>query len=269
VRRAAPARLAALALAVSCAGQPKGGEKGTEARVGPPVAAALDAKSTIALAAVSAKDLPAFLRRQLEELAPPSDGNPELAAVKSPADRKAKLGFDPLDAAGWAEIGIDPAGGGAVVLDERVVGGRQAQARPLPILLVRVTDRARVLAWIARRNVKLTIGEKAGANELVREGDRVGLVGARGDYTALVVPMLRGDAELDVIRAGFDRFLAGGGPALPTSPSFRAALPTQPPGDVALTLYGSLRMRLPVGQTSLGACARETALVAQGMPGTL
>jgi hypothetical protein len=136
--------------------------------------------------------------------------------AKSAEQRKKLMGFDPAEASGWAETGIDPAAGFAMVFDARVFAGDD----PMPIVMFKETDRAKTLAFIeARSGEKPTITE--GNPGMIMKGDQLkGYLGKRGAYTVLVGGPTH---KLEKVKDGVTQFLTGKG-GLDADPTFGRAL---------------------------------------------
>ena len=189
------------------------GEGGHPASIG----AALDAEQTVGFASLEGLDqLVATLLKNLDSL--PAELRDKVPPqVTDPAKRKEALGFEPTSAAGWAELGVDPAAGVSVVFDARI----RTREAPLPILLVKLTDEAKLFAAIEKWTGKAL---KPGAEaDGVRELDAMGQVvwmAKRGDYTAFLNAPRR---EPDAAKAGFMAFAKGAGAPLSGAEVFNAA----------------------------------------------
>lgn len=180
---------------------------------GPAVAAALPAAQTAGLA--GAPSLDGLARRWL----PLAHYIPGGEAMLDPAARVSKLGFDPLDARAWDTIGVRAAGGVAIVADARMGAGRR---EPVPILLVDIRDRTKLIGWLNQKTgVGARIEGSPPVEHLVVDEGKLAM-GRRGDYTAI---LLRPDAQLDdALRAGFAAFIADDGPPLARSDRWREAM---------------------------------------------
>ncbi len=180
---------------------------------GPAVAAALPAAQTAGLAGATSLDGLARRWLPLAHYVPGADGLPD------PAVRIDKFGFDPLDAKGWETIGIRASSGVAIVADARMGAGRR---EPVPILLVDIRDRTKLIGWLNQKTgADARIEGSPPVEHLVIDGGKLAM-GRRGDYTAIV---LAPDARLDdPLRAGFAAFIADDGPALAQSERWRGAM---------------------------------------------
>lgn len=142
---------------------------------------------------------------------------------------RAKFGADLLTPAGWSALGVDVGGELAVVFDDRVSLHRpEEKPVPAPILLVKLSDRDKLLAAAKELGVSLSIGPADGAVEpLLVDGKPQGFIAAFGDRSAIVAAMPQ---QLDAIRGGFAAFVAGGGDALAESDKFRRVMRDSPGG---------------------------------------
>ncbi len=167
----------------------------------PTVAATLSAEHTVGFASVQRVDaLAKTLVTALEGAGADAKAGP-LGMLTDSASRKAALGFDPAESAGWAEAGLDPTVGVNIVVDSRVLAGGQ----PLPIALFKVTDREKLLAYIeARAGAKPTLDASQAPVETVTFGGKTALMGTRQGYTALLLGPAR---KHEQARAGFAAFL--------------------------------------------------------------
>ncbi len=184
----------------------------------PSLAAALDAPHTVAVVGAEdldqlAKEADSLLRELPEALR--KDAPPELL---DPAKRNEKLGFDPTTAQGWQSIGVDPAAGVAVAVDARFMRGKE----PIPLILARITDREKLVAALNAKGASFAFADQKGPSEIATSSDERMLWGKRGDMT-VVMPLAKG-ADEAALRAQFDAFLGGSGPALAGDEAFRAAL---------------------------------------------
>ncbi|MFO0746916.1 MAG: hypothetical protein U1F43_14785 [Myxococcota bacterium] len=147
----------------------------------PSLPSGLEAEHVAAVGGVS--DLAGFL----------ADGAATRAEVRDGAPRPVDVG----SADGWAAAGLDVDGGLTLALDDRLADADGGE--PLPMLIVRVTDRAKLWAALGQLGFALTVADR-GATQALRMGDQtVALFGALGDRTAFV-PVTRPDAEADLAR---------------------------------------------------------------------
>lgn len=166
----------------------------------PALASAVSQQHTLAFGAIEHPDeLARVLLKQAEQIAPPEQAQLMLDLNA----RTGAVGFDPATAAGWQSIGVDPARGGAVVVDAQA-------ARPAPYAVLRITDEAAFLKWLGAR-----MGGAA-----TREGDALIVppnlrvsVATRGDLT-LLSPAIE-PTQLKAIAART-------GPTLDAAPGFDA-----------------------------------------------
>lgn len=166
----------------------------------PGPARVLSAQHTAGFAGVGALDQLAREAEATVKGLPPEHLGP-IAPAMDPAKRKELLGFDPMDPNGWAEIGLDPTAGVTVAVDARVKEG----PAPAPMLLLRVTDEAKLLAFIEKQSgQKPTVSGDSGARTLELMGNK-SLFGARGDMTAL---LLVNAENIAAVKPGFEQFLA-------------------------------------------------------------
>lgn len=101
-------------------------------------------------------------------------------------DLQAKLGFDPLDPAAWGNQGVDLDAGVALVFDDRLLGHNGKQ--PEPLVLLKLTDKAKLLALLKRGGIDLKEGKKAGDLQQYLAGDSGGIwIAQRGDAAVISV----------------------------------------------------------------------------------
>ena len=134
--------------------------------------------------------------------------------VLDPAKRVEHLGFDPVSAAGWAAIGIDPAAGVAIVLDDRLA----TREAPTPMFWARVTDPQKALAALRRFAPDAALEPDGGA---VRFKGEVVLLARKGEWT-VAVPATGEDAA--ALRGRIDAALAEDGPTLAADEALRPAV---------------------------------------------
>jgi hypothetical protein len=162
----------------------------------------LDAGQTVA--AMELRDLDKLAAQgwqALESL--PKDTLPAELQRKGLSD---KMGGDPADPAAWQGWGLDPALGLAVAADRRLMSadGRM----PLPVLIVRVTDRGKLQAALARTGLAVTLGQQIGNIQAVSVQSEAYWLGSAGERTALMLaPTAASPQEQAVLRAGFEAFL--------------------------------------------------------------
>lgn len=210
-------------LALAACGKKSGGGGGTSLE-GPP---GLEAASVSTVAGTT--DLPKVLadvaKARADVLAAAERRYPGQVET-SDDDVMALLG----SAAGWEAAGLDPKGEVVFATDKRVAmkDDDDDPPVPMPIVILKVDDRGKLLATLAKLDAKLTIGPKEGAVEPLMRGDKaVGYVGAMGDRTAIVMAAY-GDPK--DVRAGFEVFLAGSGAALADADMFKHAMDHGPSG---------------------------------------
>ncbi|MCA9539283.1 MAG: hypothetical protein KC620_10380, partial [Myxococcales bacterium] len=164
-----------------------------------------------------------------------ADMPPELG---DPAKRVEKLGFDPFAPEGWSTIGIDPAAGVALFIDRRLEG-EKPELTPRPALAFRVTDRAKLIAFLAGRGKAVTLNDAAGPSEVATVDTERFLVGARGGF-AIVQPVPTG-VDPATMRPAFDAFLA----------AKDASLADAEPLGPAVRLLGGPARVFSIGQVGL------------------
>ncbi len=180
----------------------------------PGVADALSAEHTAGVAGIQRLD---ELARRAEGAVKgvPTEMLGEAGAMLDPAKRNEMLGFDPLKAEGWATVGIDPAAGVHVALDGRITAG----GKPIPVLLVRVTDMTKLLAFIEKRAGQKPEVSGDGAVKTVKMAGKSALFGERKGYTAVL--LAEGDVASGGAKKGFEAYLAGDEAALSTLGPFK------------------------------------------------
>lgn len=151
----------------------------------PAVAGVLSGEHTIAAVGLEGLDRIASEVRAVLDAMPLGSIEPGLTAELAWGEVVARLGFDPRGAEGWAGVGVDPAGGVAVVVDGRLWS---AAGVAWPVVLARVTDRGRLVGALARVGVEVTVSlpETDGVARATWKGGRA-LVGERGGWTAVLV----------------------------------------------------------------------------------
>ena len=124
----------------------------------------------------------AFMPKKTQIDAPP--------VIRDPKARTALLGFDVRTPEGWREMGIDPAAGFAVILDDRLPDG--------PVVYLKVLDREKLLSALRKaRPVELT-ETKDGAS-VMEIDDEKGLLVER-DGLAIIYKDNQGTKNLDTAR---------------------------------------------------------------------
>lgn len=181
----------------------------------PGVAEALSAEHTAGVAGVQRLD--EIARRADEAVrSVPKEMLGDAGAMLDPAKRNEALGFDPLKAAGWAELGVDPEAGVHVALDGRIA----AAGKPVPILLLRVTDQAKLLAFIEKRSGQKPEVSGDGAVKTVKLAGKTAWFGVRAGFTAILL----GDEALagGGAKKGFEAYLTAAGGSLSGIAPFKA-----------------------------------------------
>lgn len=185
-----------------------------------PLAAALEAETTVGAAGLDPVAAWRSAKETLDRLPSLKLENVDVAVFNA-ASVQQKLGFDPGTREGWESVGVDVRPGLALALDARgldLKGG----GGPVPVLLLKLTDRAKALAALERiTGQKATIGEEAGPSAVLTLGEGKLLIGEKAGLTAIGL-VERPDA-LPTARAGFDLFLKGGGTPLPRDPAWKTA----------------------------------------------
>ena len=204
-------------------GQPRGEKPG--------IASELSAEHTVFIAGAQnlheatadvLKTIAAMPAEQLAQLGPAGD------FAKNADQRKALIGFDPADAAGWAETGIDPAAGVAMIIDSRVFVGTE----PMPIVMFKETDRAKVLAFIEARTGDKPTFTDGNPGTITKDDKLRGYLGKKGAYTVIIGGPTH---RLEKAKAGVEAFLAGKG-GLDGDPAFQRALDGAK--DLRMFVYG-------------------------------
>lgn len=143
------------------------------------------------------------------------------------------LGFDPGTAAGWRAAGIDPKAGVTFVVDARLV----ADGEPVPVLLLKVTDRDALLRGIERAvGVRPTIRTEDGVEVLTLRGEAV-LFGRKGEWTAVLLAV---GGQRARARSAFGGFLADSSPPLSGATAWRSVF-ADGRGAVDLFAYVGVR----------------------------
>ena len=180
-----------------------------------PVAAALDPEQTVGVAGV--QDFTALwnsAKTVAEKLPQTKIGGVDLKLIQ-PSAAAGFLGFDPGTDEGWASIGLDPHAGLAGAGDARLMAAYGTGKFGGPVVLVRVTDRDKLMAFLAKMSGKkpvLTDGPDG--ITAVDAGGPKALMGKKGDITAFF-PVLGDEAAA---RKAFAAFLAGGGSLAKSGP---------------------------------------------------
>ncbi len=149
----------------------------------PGLAQVASAQHTAAFFAV--EDL-AGLLRDAEGLAKalPKEALGPAAMALDPAKRNEMLGFDPLTDEGWASVGIDAKAGFGVVLDDRAKAGK----KPLPLLLLKFSDRAKLIAAVEKKSgKKVSVSKEGELEKLSPEGDKAAWVATKAGFTAIAL----------------------------------------------------------------------------------
>lgn len=207
------ARIAAVA--VVAAGLPGAAYYLGRAGAGPSLLDSLDARNTAA----------AFELRQLPEVAAAgwqaAEWLPVAArdALPSHAQVEAACGGDPAKPATWQQFGIDPQLGVALAIDLRLAA---ANRDPVPVFLLRVTDRARLLAALNKAGLAVTAGKQVGPVAEWSVNGAALWVGERGPDTA-VVPVFLSRGDPAALRSGFEQFLHTDAEPLSARPQYAAA----------------------------------------------
>ncbi len=182
----------------------------------PGVADVLSAEHTAGIAGVQRLD---ELARQTEAalVGVPPEMLGDASAVLDPAKRAEALGFDPLTAEGWQSIGVDAAAGVHVALDARVT----ASGKPVPVLLLKVTDLSKLLALVEKRTGQKPEASTDGAVKTLKLGAKTVFFGERSGYTAVLL----GDEALvgGGAKKGFEAFLTGTDAAISKAAPFKTA----------------------------------------------
>ncbi|MEZ4472928.1 MAG: hypothetical protein R3F60_19515 [bacterium] len=204
----------------------------------PALAARLEAGSTVGFVAIEQPvALIGSLASRVEKVRQALP--PEAAALADPAVLTTQAGFDPRTAEGWQSIGLDPAAGLGLVRDARV--------GELPIVLARVSDQGKLLAWAEKvAGVMPTITE--GKPSTLAIGDRQYLFGNKGEMTAFV-------PFDEAARAGFQAFLDGNGPSLAEVGTFQQGFDAAKAGPRA-TLWVDTTRLVPPGEGDVAKTAR-------------
>lgn len=134
----------------------------------------------------------------------------------TPEKIQEQAGFDPTTAEGWQSIGIDPAAGIGVAIDARVVVGPE----PVPLVLVRLNDVEKTLAWASARSGQPVTIEGEGAARRLKVGDQATPIGERAGWTVLLAAP---PTVAEKAMAGFQAFLSDDGDTLDGAPIFADA----------------------------------------------
>jgi hypothetical protein len=182
-----------------------------------PAAAALDAETTVGAMGVDPVSAWRAARGVLEALPTLAVDNAELALL-SPAAVQARLGFDPETPEGWATVGIDSTAGVTFAVDARAFGASGG----VPVALVRVTDRGKLLAGLEKatgeKPVLTDLGE--GVSRLTLGAETLLLAERRG-LTAF--GLVTSASEADRQRGLFQAFLNGAGSPLARDEAWQTA----------------------------------------------
>ncbi len=193
----------------------------------PAIGQVLPAESTVAVGGL--QDLDGVARQILDALAKaPPELTKDMPPFGDPAKRIETIGFDPATREGWASIGVDSAAGVALLVDARIVGRRE----PVPVALIKIDDRDKLLALIEKKSGQKPAIEAAGKAEAVNFGGEQVLIGKRGEWTAI---LLAGKRDAKRAAAGFDAFLSDTGAALASRDGWKDAFAD---GDGSITSFG-------------------------------
>ena len=189
------------------------------------IVASLDAETTVSALAVTNPHL------RIAEVLDQVGALPESVrkGLEGKLDRPgltAIIGFDPSTAEGWALAGVDPTGGFAIVLDSRLGVTRHGVTRPAPVLLARVTDSAKLKAWVEKQFNVAVEGDLDSTSAVVISvaGESL-IVGRRGDLLA-VAPLDKDDIDegaITKLKGNFGAFLVASGSTLADDESWRKA----------------------------------------------
>ena len=183
-----------------------------------PAAAALDSETTVGALGVDPVEMWRSTSSLLEALPGLAVDNAELQLL-TPGAVKARLGFDPGTVEGWAGVGLDSKAGVTFAVDARAFGPGGAG---LPVVLLRVTDREKFLAFLGKSTGEpVKLADAVGETHVLSLGEARILWGERRGLTVLALPM-GGDA-LTAQRPLFEAFLKEGGTPLVRDEAWRTA----------------------------------------------
>ena len=182
----------------------------------PGVGEVLSAQHTAGVAGVQSLDELARMAESVAKGVPAEQAGP-MADFLDAAKRTEKLGFDPVDAKSWAALGIDPKAGVHFAVDGRVVGNGQ----PLPLLLLRITDQAKLLAFIEKHAGQKPEVSGDGPVKTLKMAGATHYFGERKGFTVLLLGNER-DAGGGA-KKGFEALLADGGESMASTGVFSTA----------------------------------------------
>jgi hypothetical protein len=221
----------------------------------PALAKTMPTATTAGLAGVQGLDqLSKSLLTQIEKIpAEQRKAMGPMAALADAAERTKMIGFDPATAEGWATLGVDPTAGFSVAVDARLL----LKGKPLPVLLFKVTDQAKLLAFVeAKAGVKPTVDESKAPLKILKINDKpVGYFGVRQGWTAVL--MQTPDRVKD-LEAAFTTYLGETTGDLANNAAFKQSFG----GAKMLQLFGYLNSQAVLG-------ILETIVKAGGLPKTL
>ncbi|MEE2788822.1 MAG: hypothetical protein VX589_15910 [Myxococcota bacterium] len=202
--------------------QPTGSSAPVTARYPARIGSVLPAKSTVAMGTIEHLDkvfthLNDFAKETLVNL--PDEFRIQAEPILNKEKRDALLGFDLLTSAGWSSIGIDASAGLSVVADSTLV----EDGEPMPLVLLKITDRAKLVAALSAQGTSLSFSDKQGPSELMTIAGIQSLVGEKAGYT-VVLPGSPGSSPAAALRTKFDNFLTGKTPALVDDSGFTDAV---------------------------------------------
>jgi len=195
---------------------------------GPATAGAFDADHTAGVVGLEhphelLRDVAALVDKEI-----PASLKPTVGPFLDPTWRREKLGFDPAKPEDWATIGLDPTAGFAMGIDGRVGAGSAGRSDPRPILVVKVTDRAKLLTWLKKIGLEVSVEAPTSGIEVANAGGKKALIGQRGEFTAIA--LLRNAGEVDEVKAGFAAYLRAEGKNLARDGAFRDGMSGSPKG---------------------------------------
>lgn len=189
----------------------------------PAVMAALSARHTVAVGGFEGLDEMARIAATFMSRLPPELQAEMKKDLPNGFDTLVeRMGFDPRDAKAWATVGLDPAAGVAVVVDDRL---KAEAGEPWPLVLARVSDRGKLVAALGRIDEGFELGLPGtdGVAELTTPGGKA-LLGMRGDFTALLPLMDEDEAAAKAARAAFASWSKAGDPPLSAAEGLKPAL---------------------------------------------